>query len=719
MSVRQRAGDRSRHVDPRPGLLPAAAMSLLPDGLERSLEFAASGILVWDARAEGLPLVYVNSAFERLTGQARENVLGQGPGFLPQTAGAQPGLLELRESLRLRRECRVPLHFDSRAGPPRWCELVVSPVPDGGDGISHFVGMLNDITERRCYESELVFTIHHDALTSLPNRTLLEDRLRQACQIAHRYGKRVAVLFIDLDGFKPVNDSLGHSAGDAMLVEVARRLLQTVRPDDTVARLGGDEFLVLLANLDSEEPVLAVVERLVQALARSYRLDGTVVHITASIGIAMGDGGLEQPEQLIRQADLAMYKAKQAGRNNFQWFSDGLDHKVSERLARRTELRRAIEQGEMELHYLPEIDGRSGRVVGIEALLRWRHPERGYVPPTDLIAAAEDAGQLIPLGRWVLDTACRFNRRLAEQGLAEVVVSVNVPTVHFRRSDFLEMIQVVLAGSGLPPARLELEVTEAVLQEDVEQALASLRTLKEIGVRVAIDDFGTGFSSLSHLKRLPIDKVKVDSSFIRNIISDRHDANITQGIIAMAHHLHLEVAAEGVETEAQYFFLRKIQCDTFQGFYFSRPLPADQMEAFLRERRPMPREDQAGGARQTLLLLDDEQNILRALARLLRRDGYEILMASRAQEAFDILARNEVQVIITDQRMPEMCGTEFLSQVKGLYPDTVRIVLSGYTDLSTVTEAINQGEVYKFLLKPWDDDQLRSVVAEAFRHAQG
>lgn len=718
MSVRHGMGDRRWRAGAQDASLPAVAASLSPDELGRSLEFAASGILIWDVRAEGFPLVYVNAAVERLTGHARQDVLGQGIDVLRQDEGAQPGLLELQESLRLRRECRVTLHFEGQLGPPRWCELVVSPVPDATGGSSHFVGMLNDITERRCYESELVFTIHHDALTSLPNRTLLEDRLGQACLIARRYDKRVAVLFIDLDGFKEVNDSLGHSAGDAMLVEVARRLLQQVRPDDTVARLGGDEFLVLLANLDNEEPVLAVVERLVQALARPYHVDGTMVHVTASIGIAMGDGALEQPEQLIRQADLAMFKAKQAGRNNFQWFSDGLDHKVGERLALRTELRRAIEQQEMELHYLPEIDGRSGRVVGIEALLRWRHPQRGYVPPTELIAAAEDAGQLIPLGRWVLETACRFNRRLVDQGLAEVVVSVNVPTVHFRRPDLLEMIQVVLAAAGLPPAQLELEITEAVLQDDAEQALATLRALKDLGVRITIDDFGTGFSNLSHLKRLPIDKVKVDSSFIRDIISDRHDANITQGIIAMAHHLRLQVAAEGVETEAQYFFLRKIQCDTFQGFYFSRPLPPAQLEDFLRERRAVPSEDPEGGPRQTLLLLDDEQNILRALARLLRRDGYEILLANSAREAFDILARNDVQVIITDQRMPEMSGTEFLSQVKGLYPDTVRIVLSGYTDLSTVTEAINQGEVYKFMLKPWDDDQLRSVVAEAFRYAR-
>lgn len=685
--------------------------------LQRSVESTYNGIVICDARQPDLPIIYVNPAFERMTGYTLAEVRGRNCRFLQPEAIDLPELEELRTGLREQRDIHVVLRNCRKNGELLWNELFISPVLDAEGETTHFVGVLNDVTEQRRYESELMFTINHDVLTGLPNRSLLEDRLAQACSMARRYRKRLAVLFIDLDGFKPINDSMGHNIGDQLLVEVAGRLSQQVRVGDTVGRMGSDEFIVLLSDLDSEASVVDAAERLIRILAQPYVFDGGAVHVTASIGITLSDGQLEHSAQLIQQADLAMFKAKQAGRNNYQWFTDDLDHEVVERLALRNELRRAIQDSALELYYQPQVDGRSGRVTGIEALLRWQHPTRGFIPPLELIHAAEDAGQIIFLSLWVLEAACRFNRRLAERGLADLVVAVNISAVFFKRGDFVESIGAVLSRTGMPAALLELEITESVFLDETESAIATLRALKELGVRIAIDDFGTGFSSLSSLKRLAIDRVKVHQSFIKDIISDRHDANITQGIISMAHHLRLEVVAEGVETEAQYFFLRKIQCDVFQGNFLGRPLPADEIVRFLGD-RPAVATLQSGGEvrRPTLLLLDDEPNVLRALGRLLRRDGYEILMANRAEEAFEILARNEVQVIITDQRMPEMCGTEFLSRVKGLHPDTVRIVLSGYTDLSTVTEAINQGAVYKFLLKPWDDEALRAVVAEAFRY---
>jgi EAL domain-containing protein (putative c-di-GMP-specific phosphodiesterase class I)/CheY-like chemotaxis protein len=352
--------------------------------------------------------------------------------------------------------------------------------------------------------------------------------------------------------------------------------------------------------------------------------------------------------------------------------------------------------------------------------LRWQHPLLGFISPAQFVPVAEDTGQIIPLSEWVLATACRDCRRLMDQGVTGTVVAVNISAVHFQRNIFVDTVRRVLEESRLPAELLELEITETVLLDNAERAIATLQALKALGVRLSIDDFGTGFSSLNYLKRLPIDKVKIDRAFVQEVISDHHDAAITQGIISMAHHLRLRVIAEGVETESQFAFLKKSHCDEFQGYYFARPMPFDQLERFFHEHHKSPaaylesRSGTPGG--QTLLLLDDEENILRALTRVLRRDGYQILTATRAQDAFDLLARHDIQVILSDQRMPEMNGTEFLSRVKDLYPDTVRIVLSGYTDLKSVTDAINQGAIYKFLTKPWDDEQLRTVIAQAFVH---
>ena len=688
--------------------------------LKRSLESSYNGVVIADARAHDQPIIYVNPAFERITGYSADEVLGRNCRFLQAGERDQAALEVIRYNLPRQDDAHVVLLNYHKDGTPFWNDLYISPVLNECGELTHFVGVQNDITEERRYQAELSFNASHDLLTGLPNRSLLEDRLHQGCQISRRYRRSLAVMFIDLDGFKPINDSIGHHLGDQVLVEVAQRMSAQVRPGDTVARMGGDEFIVLLPDLAREEDVLQVAERLIASIACPYRVEGIDLHITASIGITLSDGGLEQPLQLIQQADLAMFKAKQEGRNNYQWYTNDLNQRVGERVTLRNELQKAIESQAFELYYQPQIDGRSGRVVGFEALLRWQHPDRGFIPPDIFIALAEDTGQIIPLSEWVLDTACRQIRQLSEQGLTGPSVAVNISPVHFQRNNFVDSVQAVLQKHSLSAELLELEITETVLFNNAERAIETLHRLKQLGVRIAIDDFGTGFSSLNYLKRLPIDKVKIDRSFVKDIISDRHDAAITQGIISMAHHLRLKVVAEGVETEPQLAFLKKCRCDEFQGYYFAKPMPYAEIAGFLRDRL---RGHEAGSEvslangeqMQTLLLLDDEENILRALARVLRRDGYQILMATCAQDAFELLAKHDVQVILSDQRMPEMSGTEFFSRVKDLYPNTIRIVLSGYTDLKSVTDAINQGAIYKFLTKPWDDDELRQNIAQSFR----
>ncbi|TWI58677.1 response regulator receiver modulated diguanylate cyclase/phosphodiesterase with PAS/PAC sensor(s) [Pseudomonas duriflava] len=684
--------------------------------LQRSVESSYNGVAIADAQLPDLPLIYVNSAFERLTGYSAHEVLGKNCRFLQGSEHEQASLETIRAGLAQQREVRQVLRNYRKDGTLFWNDIFISPIFNDKGELTHFIGVQSDITEQRRYEEELSYNASHDALTGLPNRALLEDRLRQGCQISQRYGRSLAVMYIDLDGFKPINDLYGHDLGDQILVEVAQRMGEQVRPGDTVARMGSDEFIVLLPDLAREEDALQVAERLITDIARPYHVQDIELHITASIGITLSDGRIDQPNQLIQQADRALNKAKQEGRNNYQWYTSDLNPHIGDRVTLRSELKKAIESQSLELYYQPLIDGRSGRVTGLEALLRWRHPEKGFIPPSTFIPVAEDTGQIIPLSLWVLDTACRQMRELCNQGVTGISVAVNISPLHFQRKNFVASVQTVLERYALGAELLELELTESVLMNNTERAIETLRELKGLGLSISIDDFGTGFSSLSYLKRLPIDKVKIDRSFVSEIISDQHDAAITQGIISMAHHLKLKVVAEGVENEPQFAFLRKNHCDIFQGYYFARPMPFNELEAFLRKPIlvsdvPPPSTEEV----QTLLLLDDEENILRALARVLRRDGYKILMATRAQEAFELLAKNNVQVILSDQRMPEMNGTEFLRRVKDLYPNTMRIVLSGYTDLKSVTDAINQGAIYKFLTKPWDDEQLRQNIAQAFR----
>jgi diguanylate cyclase (GGDEF)-like protein/PAS domain S-box-containing protein len=681
---------------------------------KRALDTSYNGVVIADANAKDMPIVYVNKSFERITGYMAADVLGKNCRFLQGHSSDEKTRDVIRNALQTKTECHLVIQNFKKDGSMFWNNLCLSPVPDDSGFVNYFIGIQNDITEQKRYEAELEFNASHDLLTGLPNRSMLQDRLLQSCESTRSQHRNVAVMFIDLDGFKLVNDSLGHSTGDKLLIEVARRIDNQIRTGDTLARLGGDEFVAVLSNFVNEEDVVVVAERILKEITKNFIINGHEIHLTASIGISLSDGSLRDPVQLIQQADLAMHQAKALGHNNYQWFSNKLDMAVGEQLNMRNRIQKAIIKKDFKLFYQPQIDAHSGKVIALEALLRW--PQVGgdnAISPAEFIPIAEKSGQIVPLSAWVFEEACLYNQHLQANGIAELVIAVNVSSTHFQRPDFVPTIELVLEVSGMQAQYLELEITESVLFDNSDLAIHKLQQLKSLGVRISIDDFGTGFSSLNYLKTLPIDKIKIDRTFIKEIISDHRDAAITKSIITMAHLLGLRVIAEGVETEAQVGFLSKTLCDEYQGFYFAKPMPPERLETFLKVFSQTPK-TQEKIKQQTILLLDDEQNILHALVRLLRKDGYNILCANSGEQAFELLAMNNIQVILSDQRMPNISGTEVLKVVKELYPNTIRLVLSGFTDLKSVTEAINSGAIYKFITKPWNDVELRNEIRQAF-----
>ncbi len=448
-----------------------------------------------------------------------------------------------------------------------------------------FLGLIyylvyREVAVRRQTEEKLRIVATHDPLTALPNRTLLHERLSHALAGAQRHNRPLAVLLVDLDRFKHVNDTLGHEAGDTLLQVAARRLYDCLRETDTIARQGGDEFVVLMDELSDREPIARLSQRILDAMVEPFVIEGEEIHATASIGISVyPDDG----RTLLRNADIALYRAKEKGGNNFQWYSAQIDNYSRERLTLESELRRALERGELTLHYQPKVDLAGGHICGMEALLRWQHPRRGLLAPDRFIPIAEGSDLIRPMGAWVLKTACMQNQAWQRQGIQRVPVAVNVSPRQFGEESLFHDIKSALADSGLEGSDLELEITESMVMDDPEQAVNTLRRLKDLGISVAIDDFGTGYSSLAYLKRFPVDTVKLDRSFVDDIPHDVDSIAIAQAIIAMAHTLRLRVVAEGVESEAQVGFLRGEGCDEIQGHYFSAARAASEIPRIMRK----------------------------------------------------------------------------------------------------------------------------------------
>jgi diguanylate cyclase (GGDEF)-like protein/PAS domain S-box-containing protein len=684
---------------------------------KRALESASSGIVICDATAPDLPVISVNQAFERITGYASHEAVGRNFRFLQGDRTDQTGFADIRDAVIHNKEGHAVLLNYRKDGTPFWNDLKIAPVRDPDGTVTHFIGSITDISDAIRHEKELAFQANHDALTGLPNRNLLEDRLEQVINFAKRRERPVGIVFVDLDNFKSVNDTLGHNVGDRLLKAVAQRFVASLREGDTVSRLGGDEFVVLCADLAEPKDMDEIVARIFRNLREPILIDSQEISVDASMGVALYPKDGQTAEELLKCADMAMYRAKASGRGNNQYYVAELGIKVSQKRKIEQELRRALEKGEFVLHYQPKVGTKNGEICGMEALIRWNHPKRGMVPPLDFIQLAEESNLITPIGEWVMFEACRQNEEWRAAGLSNFPVSVNTSPAQFRQKNFSDTVMRALKQTGLPPHLLELEITESLAMESPELFISTLETIKAIGVHISINDFGTGYSSLSYLTRFPIDVLKIDRSFVRDITVDGHDAAICRTIITLAQNLKLIVVAEGVETEAQANFLRRHRCDELQGFLLCRPEPAASVAIRLQNKQHfLSCYGTSENKRKKLLIMDDDENTLLLLTELLRPDGHHILTASSPASALKILAEQDVAVIVTDQRMPEMSGVELLQLAKEMHPESVRIVLSGHADFDTISEAVNLGAIYKFLLKPWDADILRATIRDAFQH---
>lgn len=688
-----------------------------PDLARQALDACLNGVLICDVVQPGQPIVYSNPAFERLTGYTAAETLGRNCGFLQESDTEQPGVQQLCEAIAESRPQTVVLRNYRKDGTLFWNELSISPVRDAAGQVTHFMGMQRDVTEPRRVEAELRRRSTHDATTGLPGHSVLVDRARQAVKLARRHGRSVAVLAISTPCVHEVRRCAGYRKLEVLLREGTRRVLDCLRDGDTLSRVSDEEFCLLLPDLASSDDARLVAERVMSVLGDVVsrfggdRVAGTRIGLSFTTPRPDGSDTVDG-EELIRQASAAL---AESDAEDICFYSPTLEAEIGTRRTLQRALRQAIDGGRLRLRYQPQIDLGSGRIVGVEALVRWIDPVRGEILPSEFVPLAEACDLIVPLGDWVLDEACRQHRHWTDAGLLDGVVAVNVSGLQLQRPGFVDRVRQALDNAGLDPRRLELELTESVLMDSGSRnTLETLQALRDLGVQLSIDDFGTGYSSLVYLRRLPVHSVKIDSGFVRDIEQDADNASITLSVISLAHHLRLRVIAEGVETEGQLSYLRRNLCDMAQGYAISAPLWPDELERFIAQFRPpkAPEEE-----RPTLLLVDDETNVLSSLRRSLRHEGYRILTASSASEALEVLARQDVQVILSDQLMPVMQGTEFLSRVKVLYPSTVRMVLSGYTDLATVTEAINRGAVYRFLTKPWDEADLRAHLRDAFRHA--
>ena len=575
--------------------------------------------------------------------------------------------------------------------------------------------LLDEVAERKKAEEQLAYLAKFDGVTGLPNRHMFYDRLSQALAQAKRLSAPLACMFVDLDRFKAINDTYGHSVGDLLLGQFGERLKQCVRSRDTVARLGGDEFAVLLETLAKPTDADVVAQKVLDAVAKPFDLAGRESYVGASIGISLYPQHDDDITPLLQKADVAMYVAKQQGRNNFKHYSSEMDRNTALRMALETSLRGALERDEFLLHYQPKASLVDGTMTGLEALVRWQDSKRGLVSPAQFIPILEESGLIVPVGEWIIDAVCRQISSWQAQGIAVRPVAVNLSARQFKQRELAQAVRATLDRHNVDPSLIQFEITESMLMDDPNAALRVMQDLKSAAIRLSVDDFGTGYSSLAYLKRFPLDELKIDRTFVNDVASDTGNASIILAVINLAHNLKLKVVAEGVENRMQMMFLKTHGCNEMQGYYFARPMGVEQCTQALAQgqRLDIPAENQQTES-PVLLLLDDNESDLQLMQRALKPGGYKIVSTMDPYEALQILMERNVSIVISDHNMPRLSGTDFMVSVRNLYPDTLRIVMSGSTSLDVVASAVNAAAVHKFLSKNWNAARLLAEVRDAY-----
>lgn len=552
--------------------------------LSLAVEQSPAAVVITDLDAA---IEYVNPKFTEITGYSYEEVRGQNPRILQSGNFTSEDYQKLWQTLQAGEEWHGEFHNRRKDGSLFWEQASISPLRDAQGRITHYVAVKEDITTRKHYEQQLEYQASHDELTDLANRNLLNNLLEQSIHVAHRSGRMVAVLLLDLDRFKLINDSLGHGVGDDLLRAVARRLKTMLRETDTVARFGGDEFVILLSEVEQVENVQWVARNILRELSAPLVIGDRQLSVTASLGISLYPIDGDDCVSLIRNADVAMYQAKKSG-SGFSFYRADMNMRLLKALELENALRQALDPCQFRLFYQPKVDLSTGGIVGSEALIRWIHPRRGMISPTDFIPLAEETGLIVPIGKWALLEACRQSLAWQQAGFPALSVAVNLSARQFRTGELLETVREVLAVTGLSPELLELELTESMIMDEPLAAAATMHRLKDLGVRLSLDDFGTGYSSLNYLRRFPVDNLKIDRSFINDVITDPSGASVVASVIAIAHNLGIAAIAEGVETPEQLQFLAENGCDLMQGYLFSKPLPAGEFAHLVHQGRRLP-----------------------------------------------------------------------------------------------------------------------------------
>lgn len=548
---------------------------------ERAIEASTHGVAIIDVLTEDSPIIYVNRAFQRITGYAEKQALGKSLRTLQGFDSTDANYKRIKLAIREDKEERVEIECRQKSGAKYWCEISVAPVQNVNEKTRHYVCIINDITERRELEEQLLQQATHDFLTDLPNRILLIDRVEQAILQAKKQKSILAFMFIDLDKFKMTNDTLGHNVGDKLIQLIANRLLIATNEFDTVARLGGDEFFILLTNISRPEEAEYKASEILQSVKQPIRIGQHNIKITASIGICYFPRDGSDYETLMKNADLSMYHAKDSGRNTFKVFENEMNSRIINAMQLDNALRDAMKNNEFSLVYQPLVDIINHKIVGIEALLRWQSKTLGPVSPLEFIDVAEENGLIVEIGRWVLESACKQLKKWHDLGLKDLSIAVNISGRQFKQGNLIAVVDHALKIAKLDARFLELELTESLLIENIDSVIGTITELKNRGVNLAIDDFGTGYSCLSYLKRFPVDKLKIDRSFINELESDKNDAAIAKAVVNLGHSLGLTVLAEGVETENQLEIIKGYNCDYAQGYYFSKPLHAEDLLDFI------------------------------------------------------------------------------------------------------------------------------------------